>query len=97
MGGGPYPFKAAAFASLDLHVQVANDVSSSSAKGIHNQQELQQLAATIAGQLPFFFSLSRPPSNHFDQFLNDGGGKNIWSKVIQLCEYYYMCNRKLIA
>lgn len=56
MGGGPYPFKAAAFASLDLHVQVANDVSSSSAKGIYNQQELQQLAATIAGQLPFFFS-----------------------------------------
>ncbi len=52
--GGPYPFKAASFASLDLHVEVANDVSSS-AKGIYNQQELQQLTAAIAGQLKMFF------------------------------------------
>lgn len=47
--GEPYPFKAAPFASIDLHVEVANDVSSAP-KALYNQQELQQLAATIGGK-----------------------------------------------
>jgi len=47
--GGAHPLRAASFASIDLHVEVANDVSPA-AKALYNQQELQQLAATIGGQ-----------------------------------------------
>lgn len=95
--GGPYPFKAAAFASLDLHVQVANDVSSSSAKGIYNQQELQQLAATIAGQLPFFFF--SPPSLQSFRSISEWRrrGKYLEQSYTIMRVLYYMCNRKLIA
>lgn len=49
-----------------------------------NWQQLSQVSCHS-------FSSPLPPSNHFDQFLNDGGGENIWSKVIQLCEYYTTC------
>ncbi|KZS09994.1 Transcription factor castor-like protein [Daphnia magna] len=43
--GMTYPFKAASFANIDLHVDVDDDVTAAT-KGFYDQQELQQLAAT---------------------------------------------------
>jgi hypothetical protein len=82
--GEPYQFKAASFASIDLHVEVANDVSSAS-KTLYNQHELQQLSTTIGGKLivvygifflDFFHDII---SIHFDiNELNDQIKENIW-------------------
>ena len=64
----PYQFKAASFASINLHVEVANDVSSAS-KTLYNQHELQQLSTTIGGKLIVVNILSWfHPRYHFDSF-----------------------------